>query len=55
MSNDIFELMGLFNTLEEVAKIGNKVVINGHYKKGDDNMAELGEDFESSEFNMILE
>jgi len=51
MSNDAFETTDLFDTVQAV-------VNNWHYKRGDDNMAELGEELikhiESAEFNMIL-
>jgi len=36
--------MGLFGTLEDVFKIGSKVIINWHYEKSSDKMAGLGED-----------
>ena len=49
-------LMGLFDTLDEVAGEGNKVAINWFYEEDDDNMEELGEEFgedlEHAEFNM---
>ena len=49
--------MGLFETLEETAEKGNRVVINWHFEEDDDNMEELGqefsEDLEHAEFNMI--
>ncbi|SCA56974.1 conserved hypothetical protein [Candidatus Terasakiella magnetica] len=47
-------LMTLFELLDEVAEIGNKVVVEWHYDEEDDNMCELGEelgeDLETAEF-----
>jgi len=40
----LFDAMGLFGTLEDVFKIGSKVIINWHYEKSSDKMAGLGED-----------
>lgn len=49
--------MGLFETLEETAGNGNRVVVNWYYEEDDDNMEELGqefgEDLENAKFNMI--
>lgn len=38
-------LMGLFDTLDEVAGAGNTVDITWHYEEGDDNAQEFGEEF----------
>lgn len=38
-------LMGLFDTLDEVAKAGNRVTITWTYDEDDDNMQEMGEEF----------
>lgn len=38
-------LMGLFETLDEAAQAGNKVIITWRYEEDDDNMEELGEEF----------
>ena len=38
-------LMGLFETLDEAAEAGNKVVVTWIYEADDDNMQELGEEF----------
>ncbi|MBF0136022.1 MAG: DUF1987 domain-containing protein [Magnetococcus sp. DMHC-1] len=50
-------LMGLFDTLDQVAAKGNKVVINWHFEADDDNMQELGEEFgeelSNAEFNLV--
>lgn len=50
-------LMGLFETLEEIAGKGNRVVVNWYFEEDDDNMEELGqefgEDLELARFNMI--
>ena len=47
-------LMGLFDTLDEVAEKGNKVVVSWAFEEDDDNMEELGEEFgedlENAEF-----
>ena len=49
-------LMGLFDQLDQIAKNGNKVIINWCYEEDDDNMEELGEEFgedlEFAKFNM---
>ena len=37
--------MGLFDTLDEVAKAGNRVTITWTYDEDDDNMQEMGEEF----------
>ena len=50
-------LMGLFETLDETAEKGNRILINWHFEEDDDNMEELGqefgEDLEHAEFKMI--
>ena len=53
-------LMGLFDTLDEVAKAGNRVTITWTYDEDDDNMQEMGEvfseDLEHAQFRLkILE
>ncbi|MEO5350027.1 MAG: DUF1987 domain-containing protein [Magnetococcus sp. YQC-3] len=50
-------VMRLFETLEQAAQNGNRVVVNWYHEEDDDNMREMGEEFaedlQAAQFNLL--
>lgn len=50
-------VMRLFESLEQAAQQGNRVVVNWYYAEDDDNMREMGEEFsedlQTARFNLL--